>query len=100
MSTYKVGIVKMKESSGNVQFFVRAVRTDLSESPVEMALKGTLEYTCHQTRQGLSIKDCIKRAMFDSGYLLRFFDIKREDLFYANFTDEEIEYAKLQRVPR
>lgn len=100
MSIYKVGIVKMEESSGNVQFFVRTIRTDLRGEPCEMALKGTLEYSCHQTKHGLSINDCIQRAVFDAGYLLRFFDAEREDLFYGRFTEQEIEYAKVQRIPR
>lgn len=98
MKTPKVLIVKMNESSGNVQFFVRAVRTDLTDT-LDQATKGVLEYQCFQTKH-MSVEECISRAVFTAGYLLRFFDLTREDLKLVRFTDEEIEYANSQRICR
>lgn len=81
MQNIEVRIVKAAESSGNLQYFVRAVRTDSEPSQF---LEAMLEYQCFQTKY-LDRDECIKRAMFSSTFLLRFFGKTASDLKVINF---------------
>lgn len=92
---FKVAIVRMEESSGNVQFFLRALRTDCTEFSLEKT--GVLEYSCYQTKQGLSINECIDRAVFEAQFLLRFFDLPKTSLELHMFSENNIKQARLNR---
>lgn len=80
-----IKIVKMVESSGNVQFFVRATRTD-----DDKLFGNNLEYQCFQTLSVRSEKDCIDDAVFSATFLLRFFGHKATDVEFLNFSEENM----------
>lgn len=89
-----VKIVKMCESSGNEQFFVRAVRNDCGNDP--FGTSSILEYACWQTQKNnLSKKECLERAWFDAGFLARFVGLKSiNEIVLVNMDDEETEILK------
>lgn len=64
-----VKILKMRESSGNEQVFVRLVRNDVPKKSFCNA--GILEHSCWQTKH-LDKEECLKRAWFDASYLIKF----------------------------
>ncbi|CAH1066750.1 Uncharacterised protein [Acinetobacter phage MD-2021a] len=80
-----IKIVKMVESSGNVQFFVRATRTDYNK-----LFGNNLEYQCFQTRSVRSEKDCIDDAVFSVTFLLRFFGHKATDVQFVGFSEDNM----------
>lgn len=86
-----VEICCARESSGNIQFFLRAKRTDDTSF---MSLDGCLEYQCFQTKHEQTVKKCIDNAVFGSMFLLRFFGLTHEDIKLSGFDDEMIEFAK------
>lgn len=87
----EVNIVKMKESSGNVQFFIRLVRKDVSDG---FCLEGYLEHTCWQTKN-LTKEECLSRAWFDASYLARFIGLETMDeVKLINMTNEEKKFIK------
>lgn len=90
----EVKIVKMRESSGNEQFFVRLVRTDFGDDP--FFLDGILEHNCWQTQKsGLSKKECLGRAWFDAGFLARFVGLKSmSEVLLVGFDEEETAILK------
>lgn len=92
MENIVVCVTKMEESSRNVQFFLRAVRKDVEFS--NRKVDSLLEYSCFQTKNGLSIKECIDRAVFESQFLLRFFGLESSDLVFQRFTTNELQVAK------
>jgi hypothetical protein len=84
-----IQIVKMSESSGNDQFFVRMVRND-SES--FFSTSGQLAYSCWQTiKDELSKEECLARAWFDAGFVARFVGIKSLSEIKVLGLDEEEE---------
>lgn len=85
---HKVEIVKMVESSGNIQFFVRAF------NPVT---RKVLEHACHQTKFISDVQECIKRAWMDAGFLARYFGIPNEDIQFCLMDVTEVAFAKAQR---
>lgn len=85
MNNVKIQIVKASESSGNIQFFVRAVRTDFSDKDW---LDGLLEYECFQTKH-LSKEECLHRCAFSVNYLLKFFSKSVDDIELRRFDDSE-----------
>ena len=88
MEHLKVCITKMKESSGNEQFYVRLVRTD------EKIFGNTLEYDCFQTKF-LDKKECLERAWFTSSMLARFCGLNSMDeVFLQGFDEQETETIK------
>lgn len=80
-----IKIVKMVESSGNVQFFVRATRTD-----DDKLFGNNLEYQCFQTRSVRSEKECIDDAVFSVTFLLRFFGHKATDVQFVGFSEDNM----------
>jgi hypothetical protein len=83
-----VSICKIKEFSGNEQFFVRIVRTD------ENTHGSILEYDCFQTKN-LDKKECLERAWFSASMLARFCGLSSmEEITLKNFTIEETEIIK------
>ncbi len=82
----KTCIVRMYESSGNVQFFVRSVRTDTRE---------ILEYNCFQTKYGRTEEQCVKDALFASIFLLKFFGHTNVD--FIGFTEENRKTVELNK---
>lgn len=88
-----VQIVRAYESSGNTQFFLRAVRTDLKDLSI-FNTDNILEYACHQTKHDLTIEECIDRAIFESRYLLKFFGLEKDDLKLVGFGPEELQIAE------
>lgn len=92
ISEIDVKVVKMKESSGNEQFFVRMVRNDSNEG--FFSTSAILEHSCWQTKH-LSKEECLQRAWFDASYLVRFLGIKSMDeVVIIGLEDDEIEILK------
>lgn len=84
-----VQIVKMSESSGNDQFFVRMVRNDCTNF---FSTSGQLEHSCWQTlKNKLSKEECLARAWFDAGFLARFVGLKSLSEIKVLGLDEEEE---------
>lgn len=87
-----VKIVKMRESSGNEQFFVRLVRNDTGED--SFFTDGILEYNCWQTKS-LDKNECLSRAWFDASFAARFVGLKSMDgVILVGFDDEETAILK------
>lgn len=88
LDNLEVHICKMKESSGNEQFYVRLVRTD------EKIHGSILDYDCFQTKY-LDKKECLERAWFLSSMLARFCGLSSMDeIILRGLNDEEIEIIK------
>lgn len=84
----EVNICKMKESSGNEQFYVRLVRTD------EKIHGSILEYDCFQTKF-LDKKECLERAWFSASMVARFCGLSSMDeIVFKGLDSEEIETTK------
>lgn len=90
ISNVNVQIVRAQESSGNVQFFLRAVRSEANN----FNMNGLLEYQCFQTKNGKNIQECIDDAIFGSTFLLRFFGKSAKDLMLVGFCEEELGFAQ------
>lgn len=86
----QIEITRAYESSGNVQFFVRARRLDDKDS----IFGNILEHQCFQTKYLETEDKCIDYAIFDVDFLLRFFGHKAEDVKFIGFTDENMESVK------
>lgn len=86
----EIKIVRGYESSGNVQFFVRATRTD----DLEMLFGNNLEYHCFQTKNGLTEDKCIDNSLFSVTFLMQFFGHKSSDVKFVGFTEENMESVK------
>ena len=83
-----VVICKMKESSGNEQFFLQLNRND------ETVHGSILEYDCFQTKH-LDKQQCLERAWFSASMVARFCGLSSmEDVILQNLTDEETEIIK------
>lgn len=88
LDNLEVSICKMKESSGNEQFYVRLVRTD------ENCHGSILEYECFQTKH-LDKKECLERAWFSASMVARFCGLaSMEDVRLQGLTNEEITIIK------
>lgn len=87
-----VQILRMNESSGNKQVYLRAKRIDVDSD--FFTIDNILEYSCFQTKQGIDLNECINRAMFEASFLLRFFGLTYNDIEFSRFTDEELKIAK------
>lgn len=86
MTNVEVRIVKMCESSGNEQFFVRLVRTDAENA---YFTDGILEHACWQTKN-LEKAECLSRAWFDAGFLARFVSLNSvDDIVLINIDEDE-----------
>lgn len=83
---FKVSVLKMEESSGNVQFFGRAYNEETKES---------LDYCCAQTKH-YTLNKCLERVWFEVGFLARFFGIPNSEIQLLRLTDEEKEYIVKQ----
>lgn len=83
LDNVEVTILKMKESSGNEQFYVRLQRTD------EKSHGSVLEYDCFQTKN-LEHKECLERAWFSASMVARFCGLESMDeIKLVNFNEEE-----------
>lgn len=88
LDNLEVVICKMKESSGNEQFYLRLVRTD------EKTHGSILEYECFQTKH-LAKEECLKRAWFSASMVARFCGLSSmEEVILQGFTDEETDIIK------
>lgn len=95
LAAVDIHIVKMRESSGNVQFFTRAVRNDI-DSDSFMLVTG-LDYSCWQTKDFLKNKTqeeahstCMERAWFDASNLARWAGLdSMDDVKLIGLSDEE-----------
>lgn len=85
----KLQILKAEESSGNIQIFVRAKRTE----EINNIFGETLEYHCFQTKH-LDYKECLSRAWFSAGTLCNFFGHTLDDILISNLSQEDTEYMK------
>jgi len=89
LADVEVKIVKMCESSGNEQFFVRLVRTDTADKSIFS--QNLIEYACWQTKN-LDKNECLSRAWFDASYLARFVGLESMDeVIIVNLDDSEKE---------
>lgn len=88
LNDLEVIICKMKESSGNEQFYVRLVRTD------ENSHGSILEYYCSQTKH-LDKKECLERAWFSASMVARFCGLSSmEEVKLQGLTQEETDIIK------
>lgn len=88
LDNVEVAICKMKESSGNEQFYVRMQRTD------EKTHGSNLEYECFQTKH-LDKKECLERAWFSTSMLARFCGLaSMDEVKLINFDEEETAIIK------
>ena len=88
LDNVEVHICKMKESSGNEQFYVRLVRTD------EKTHGSILEYDCFQTKH-LEKEECLNRAWFSASMLARFSGLSSmDDIKIFALSTEETEIIK------
>lgn len=88
LDNLEVSICKMKESSGNEQFYVRLVRTD------EKLHGSILEYDCFQTKH-LDKTECLNRAWFSTSMLARFCGLaSMEEVILNGLNEEETEIIK------
>lgn len=84
----QVKITKMTESSGNIQFFVRMQRTDVSGRD---SLSGMLEYQSFQTKNS-PLETCLSHAWFAASFLARFVGLSSMDeIILENILPEEKE---------
>lgn len=71
----EVEVVRMRESSGNEQFFVRLTRNDSGQGL--FATSGTLTHACFQTQKNnLTKEECLSMAWFEAGMVARFVGLK------------------------
>ena len=88
LANLEVSICKMKESSGNEQFYVRLVRTD------EKLHGSILEYDCFQTKH-LDKTECLNRDWFSTSMLARFCGLSSmEEVTLNGLTEDETEIIK------
>ena len=94
ISEVDLKIVKMIESSGNEQFFVRLVRNDSGDG--FFGTDNIVEHSCWQTlKNGLPKKECLERAWFDAGFIARFLGLTSYDeIILVGFNEEETKIIK------
>lgn len=83
-------ILRMDESSGNIQIFVRAERTDDNSSNL---FQETLEYRCFQTKH-IQYKECLSRAWFSATMLCNFFGHHPDDIVFLRLNESDIKIIK------
>ncbi len=92
LDSIDVHIIKMRESSGNEQFFIRLVRTDGVKKTFDTS--SYLEYNCWQTKT-LPKDECLQRAWFDASMLARFSGLSSMDeVKLFGLDDDEIKILK------
>lgn len=85
----EIKIKKMKESSGNQQFYVGAWDLD---KEYDFFDSNSLNFSCYQSKHfDMETKEPVKRATYDAIELLKFFNKRKEDLVLLGLTDEEKE---------
>lgn len=90
-----VQIIKMRESSGNEQFFVRQVRNDSQSG--RLSMRGTLVHSCWQTKH-LDKAKCLSRAWFDASFVAGFVGLgSMDEVILIGLDDEEIKILKSSR---
>ena len=83
----EIKIKKMKESSGNQQFYVGAWDLDKESDLFD---SNCLNFSCHQSKYfDMETKEPVERATYDAIQLLKFFGKKEEDLVLLGLTEEE-----------
>lgn len=95
LANVDVHILKMRESSGNVQFFTRLVRTDIDDDSFMMV--SGLDNSCWQTKNFLKDSTqekahivCMERAWFDASMLARWVGLESmDDVKLIGLSDEE-----------
>ncbi len=86
-----VRILKMKESSGNEQFFIQLIRTDIKGGFTSC---NNLDHSCWQTKN-LNKEECLSRAWFDASFLARFVGLdSMDDVKLVGLNEEEIQILK------
>lgn len=93
----EIVIVKMKESSGNEQFFVQLRHKDCKGI---LDTYKILSHGCHQTMVQRNVvrtvEDCLERAWFDASMLSRFISSSEKDIKILGLSDYELECLKQQ----
>lgn len=84
-----VEVIKMSESSGNEQFFVRLSRNDHNEGTFGNIKK--FSFACFQTvKNNLTKEECLSRAWFEAGMAARFVGLKSlNEVIIIGLSDEE-----------
>ena len=86
-------ILKMEEKAvGNIQIFCRAIRTDVKYENNFDKLSNAYDISCWQTKDGLTIEECLARAWFDMSLFARFCSISMKDVQLQRLTQEEKDY--------
>lgn len=90
-----VQIIKMRESSGNEQFFVRQVRNDNQSG--RLSMRGVLMYSCWETKH-LDKAKCLSRAWFDASFVAGFVGLgSMDEVILIGLDDDEIKILKSSR---
>lgn len=85
MKNVAVQICKMKESSGNEQFFCRFVRVDVKDHT------SVFEHNCFQTKH-FSKEECLERAWFTASFMARWVGCKMDEVQLVGFDEDEKSY--------
>ncbi len=81
-----VRILKMKESSGNEQFFIQLIRTDIKGG---FFSTNHLDHSCWQTKD-FKKEECLSRAWFDASFLARFVGLESmEEIVLVGIDEDE-----------
>jgi len=81
-----VRILKMKESSGNEQFFIQLIRTDIKGG---FLYTNHLDHSCWQTKD-FKKEECLSRAWFDASFLARFVGLESmEEIVLVGIDEDE-----------
>lgn len=85
----EIKIKKMKESSGNQQFYVGVWDLD---KETDFFDSNCLNFSCHQSKHfDMETKEPVERATYDAIELLKFFGKGEDDLVLLGLTEEEKE---------
>lgn len=93
-----IEVVKMRESSGNEQFFVRFSRNDCGDDFFGTTSK--LPFACFQTQKNNQTREeCLSRAWFEVGMAARFVGLESlSEVIIIGLSDEEKEIMMKTRT--
>lgn len=94
-----LSIIKMKESSGNIQYFAKAYRTDVKHTSAIDRIASGLDIACWQTKS-LRKTECLSRIWFDISYSARFYGIPMEEVNLLGLTAKEKSFIVNQMTIR
>lgn len=88
----KCQIVKMKESSGNVQYFIQLVN---NEKTSKVGYK-SITVMSFETKYEISEKSCMKKAWFEASRYKNFLNQSMNDIQLVHFETSDIDFITKQ----